>query len=81
MTDSEIDVIFEKIDNLFWSGKFDEVDRIISSIKLTNQEEVVTYLTAAFGGKHKLLNYDRLLDAAKEKWGNEDHMFDGFDQK
>lgn len=64
-----IDVLFERMDDLFLEGKFQEADRILSSVDVEKLDEnlMVGFLTITFAAKEHLNNRDALYQHIEDK--------------
>jgi hypothetical protein len=67
-TDTQIDHIYDVIDELLLRGKFDHVDTLLYSVSSSlNLDLILAYLTITVTAKDKLQNRARLLTNLKRR--------------
>ena len=69
MTDNEIDIIYDRIDDLLSDGKFNEVDNMLKNLDVNriDEDEMLSYLTITAAAKNILLNRKAFFEKVKTK--------------
>ncbi|TFH46695.1 MAG: hypothetical protein E4H01_09535 [Lysobacterales bacterium] len=65
--DDKLDEIFNKVDDLFLAGKFEEADALLSAVDPREIGETLTigWLTITFAARDRLQNRDALVARAR----------------